>query len=270
MSQSYSITQITSTICELMELPYPQDADIDLIDSVMKVFSDKSIGMIEKFLFYAPDAIGKNMVKKFPDEFDRIRKLAPIELEMISVYPSKTPVCFASMLTGTLPEVHGIQSCNKPVPYQLSLFDSLALGRNPDVIVNVAVKDSSLDLIFRDRPIEYYSEEYDKQVNDRAAQLIENKDLDFIMVYNQEYDDSLHSTGIESPKSITAMKNHIQSFIKLVETCESNWSGFNRAYLFAPDHGAHDDPDTGLGTHGADIPDDMEIIHFWGIYKKRN
>ena len=114
----------------------------------------------------------------------------------------------------------------------------------------------------------YYSEEYDEQVNDRAIQLIKNKGLDFILVYNQEYDDSLHSTGIESPQSITAMKNHVQSFIKLFETCEVNWSGYNRAYLFAPDHGAHDDPDTGTGTHGEDIPEDMEIIHFWGIYKK--
>ncbi|MCK4666290.1 alkaline phosphatase family protein [Candidatus Dependentiae bacterium] len=270
MSLSYSITQITSTICELMDLPFPKDADIDFIDSVMKVFNDKNIDKIDKFLFYAPDAIGKSLVKKFPNEFDKIRKLASTEVEMISVYPTKTPVCFASMLTGTLPEVHGIQSYKKNVLYQLSLFDSLVLGCNPDNVVNVAVKDSTLDLIFRDRPMEYYSEKYDKQVNDRAIQLIENKDLDFILVYNQEYDDSLHSTGIESPQSIAAMKNHVQSFIKLVKVCETNWSGYNRAYLFAPDHGAHDDPETGKGTHGEKIPDDMEIVHFWGIYKKRD
>jgi hypothetical protein len=40
----------------------------------------------------------------------------------------------------------------------------------------------------------------------------------------------------------------------------------NRLVVFAPDHGAHLDPETGKGSHGLDIYEDMVIRSFWGIY----
>ena len=36
--------------------------------------------------------------------------------------------------------------------------------------------------------------------------------------------------------------------------------------MFCPDHGGHDSE--GRGTHGEDIPDDMEIVHFLGLFNQ--
>lgn len=56
----------------------------------------------------------------------------------------------------------------------------------------MAVKDCCIDLIFRGRVIYYYTEEYDSEVNARTLELIEKKDYDLIVAYNQEYDDVMH------------------------------------------------------------------------------
>ena len=62
----------------------------------------------------------------------------------------------------------------------------------------VAVADSSIDRIFRNRNIDYFSEIYDKQVTSRTIQLIKANVHDFIVAYHQEYDDALHRSTPES------------------------------------------------------------------------
>jgi len=267
MAKGYPLTYITSTVCKVMAINRPSSAEGRIIKEVEKVKKDLGLYKVDRFLFYSPDAIGRKQVLLFPEEFNKIRKITPVEVNMESVYPPKTPVCYATMLTGTLPEVHGIKVYEKKLVNTLSLFDSLVRYRMATQIASIAIEGSSMDVLFRNRYIQYFTEKYDKEVNDRAIELINNKQFEFIFVYNQEYDDTLHKSGITSTQSVNAMKNHIHSFLELVQECEKNWSEFNRAYLFAPDHGAHDFKNTGTGTHGDNIPDDMELIHFWGIYK---
>ena len=38
------------------------------------------------------------------------------------------------------------------------------------------------------------------------------------------------------------------------------------ALVVAPDHGAHFDEALGVGSHGLDIPEDMQVSHWYGIY----
>ncbi|MDD3626309.1 MAG: alkaline phosphatase family protein [bacterium] len=269
MKKGYPLTYVTSTACKVMAINRPSSADGRIIEEVINAKKSLDIYKVDKFLFYSPDAVGRKLILKYPDEFKKVRKFTPIEVKIQSVYPPKTPVCYATMLTGTLPEVHGIKVYEKKTINTLSLFDSLVRYRMGTQVASIAVKDSSMDILFRNRHIQYFTEIYDKEVNDRAIELIKNKQFEFIFVYNQEYDDSLHRTGITSPESINAMKNHINNFTTLVQQCEKSWKEFNRAYLFAPDHGAHDFKDTRTGTHGDNIPADMDLIHFWGIYKGR-
>jgi len=116
--------------------------------------------------------------------FVGVERVAPIEVEMKSVLPTYTPVCFSSMFTGAQPDVHGIRKYEKPVLSCDTIFDAFArAGKKPAI---VAVKNSSIDLVFRNRKIDYYSEEYDPQVEARALKLIETDNYDFILVYHQE------------------------------------------------------------------------------------
>jgi hypothetical protein len=133
-----------------------------------------------------------------------------------------------------------------------------------------AVAGSSVDLIFRDRRIDYYSEKYDQQVTDRVIKLLQSDNQYFILAYHQEYDDCLHRTTPESPASIRAMNRHIRSFGQLARAVRKYWAGYNSLIVFGPDHGAHIDVKTGKGTHGADIAADMEIVHFFGVREKKH
>ncbi|KQC14652.1 MAG: hypothetical protein APR63_05320 [Desulfuromonas sp. SDB] len=264
----YTIANLTPTVCSLMKLKEGLSDGKKYIEEVVDRAEQMKVTSVEKVLIYAPDALGVHLHNQYRSCFDRVKRIAPISVEVQSVYPSKTPVCFASMFTGVLPAIHGICSYEKPVVKIPTLFDS-AIDSGKKVTI-VAVADSSIDLIFRERKIDYFSEQYDPQVTDRTQDLLKNNGHDLILAYHQEYDDILHKTEPFSAEAIQAMENHIVSFETLAETFNDYWSGYDRLIIFAPDHGAHVDPSSGKGYHGLDIPEDMEVIHYYGIYKKNS
>ena len=167
------------------------------------------------------------------------------------------------MFTGLVPERHGITEYDKRVLTCETVFD--VLTRESGTCAIVAVRDSSIDRIFRNRNIEYFSEAYDRQVTDRTLELIEEDQHDLIVAYHQEYDDALHETGIRSEQALQALENHIAGFVEIACAVKSNWDRQSWMIAFAPDHGAHTYAADGTGTHGDDVPEDMEIDHFYGV-----
>jgi hypothetical protein len=249
-----------------MGIEFPARSASDVLASVVLAGQQKlGKGGVERFLVYAPDAVGLSLYRDRPDLFEPVLKWAPVEVKLRSVMPPKTPVCFASMFTGAPPQTHGITKYEKPVLSCDTLFDSLTrAGRR---VAIVAVKDSSIDMIFRGRPLDYFSESYDDIVTDRVLKLIQANRHEFILAYHQEYDDVLHETTPSGPEAMDALTSHIKSFDTLAGATKLHWKQHNRAVMFAPDHGAHVDPATGRGTHGEDIPEDMKVIHFFGFYR---
>ena len=205
-------------------------------------------------------------MNKYPEKFEPILNVAPIRISLRAVFPPKTPVCFASMFTGAEPEYHGITRYDRPVLNCDTLFDSLVKMEKKTAIVTVA--DSSIDIIFRGRDIEYYSERYDEDVTNRVLELLDKADYDFILAYHQEYDDALHATSPESGQALEALDRHISSFVEIAEKAGDAWNRYNRAFLFAPDHGAHFDRKKNCGDHSLDIDGDMNVEHFIGFAKK--
>jgi len=222
---------------------------------------------IHRCLVYAPDAIGLHLLHPMPHLFEEIRKAAPLEVHLRSMLPSKTPVCFASMFTGAPPEVHGIRQYERPVLRCDTLFDALLRTGRRAAIVSVA--GCSMDRIFRDRAIDYFSEDYDPEVTEAALALMEVDRHDLIVAYHQEYDDSLHETTPFSPRALRAVDHHVAAFWRLVDMAHTAWKRHNHAIVFAPDHGARLDPASGKGTHGGDTPEEMNVAHFWGFWPGR-
>ncbi|MBF0363765.1 MAG: alkaline phosphatase family protein [Oligoflexia bacterium] len=260
------ITSVTPTICELFQIPRPPQCKSREITEVVKI-KNKILNSktIQKALIYAPDAIGMDLHIKFPTEFNILQTNTHIQLELKSMIPAKTPVCFASMFTGTTPDNHGIKKYEKPVLKIDTLFDVLVQSQKKVAIV--AVKDSSIDKIFRERSIDYYSESYDNEVTQKALSLLDKDYYDFILIYHQEYDDQLHKTNPYSDQAFAAMKRHIHSFFTFKEKMNVVWKKYNRMILFAPDHGAHLDLEKGNGDHGLNIPEDMYIKHYYSFYE---
>jgi len=260
------ITSVTPTICRLMRVPLPELSTSEVIgevvDAARSVLGDSPV---ERCLVYAPDAIGEALFRDYSGEFEPIVRLAPLQVVLQSMFPPKTPVCFASMFTGALPEDHGIRQYEKPVLTCDTLFDTLLRAKKWVAIV--AVEGSSISLIFQQRALSYFIEQYDPQVNSRLLQILPDNDYDFFLVYNQEYDDALHRTTPRSDEALKAMRNHINSFEELAEAFLKRFKDHTRLVVFSPDHGGHVDQN-GKGNHGLDISEDMEVRSFWGIYNR--
>ena len=111
----YSIDSVTPTICSLVGVEPPRDSGASAIDAVLKA-ADRILrgGKVERTMIYAPDAIGERLYRDYTKLLEGVKKVAPIEVEMKSVLPTYTPVCFSSMFTGAQPDVHGIRKYEKP------------------------------------------------------------------------------------------------------------------------------------------------------------
>ncbi len=144
------ITAVTPTICKLVGIPPPELSTREVIQSVVDAARELIGGRpVEKCLVYAPDAIGEALVRDYAEDFRPVIELAPLRVSLRSVFPPKTPVCFASMFTGALPEAHGIRRYEKPVLSCDTLFDAfLRAGKR---VAIVAVEESSISRIFLNR-----------------------------------------------------------------------------------------------------------------------
>jgi len=252
-----SLTKFASTLARIIGVEQPQCADSPIDD-----FNEIINNSIDRVMIYNPDAIGMWLYQKYYTDFLTVLKHAPLCVPFQAVMPSKTPVCFATMYTGVLPAVHGIQSYTKPVVKTDSLFDSLI--RAGKKVALVVVEASSMSKIFAEKDMDYYIMDYDKQVKEKALELIKANEYDFISIYTQEYDDVMHKTGPESSESLQALRNQIEIFDELAGAIETYWEKHRSLITFSPDHGVHLVND-GTGTHGTDMPEDLNILHFFGV-----
>ena len=198
--------------------------------------------------------------------FGGVERLAPTSILLRSMVPPKTPVCFASMFTGALPEAHGIMEYEKPVLKCDTVFDSII--RAGKRVAIASVDGSSIAKIFLERDIDYLIETNDSKVNDSAKEVIKRNAYDLVLVYNQDYGDAIHGGPPRSREALTAFRRHLNDFEELTKAFLESSRGLNRLVVFSPDHGVHLDEATGTGGHGLDIPEDMEVRSFWGLYKK--
>lgn len=255
-----SIATVTPTVCELFGIPAPS---ISSEKSLVRAIHGFDGTPIERCLIYCPDALGDHLWERFPEHRQRITACCPDRFSVSAAFPPKTPVCFASVFTGAPPEVHGIRRYERPVLTCDTLFD--ALVRSGRRVAIVAVRDSSIDLIFRNRPLDYFSEADDQQATERALGVLAADQHDLIVVYHQEYDDQLHATEPFSSECVQAMERHVDTVETLARAVAALWSSRPRAMVIAPDHGAHLDSETGRGDHGLDIPSDMSVSHWYGV-----
>ena len=260
-----SIATLAPTVSALFGVPAPAVSQEKPLRSVLEYAAVQlGGGGVSRCLIYCPDALGNHLWSQFTEHRARITRCCPHRVSVSAMLPPKTPVCFASAFTGASPEIHGIRRYERPVLACDTLFDAFArAGRR---VAIVAVRDSSIDLIFRNRSVDYFSEEYDGEVSTRALSVIAADAHDVVVVYHQEYDDELHRTQPFSPDAIRALQNHVASVEMLAQAVRSSWSGHASAMVVAPDHGAHVDPDTGRGDHGLDIVEDVSVSHWYGVF----
>lgn len=250
-----SIDRVASTVLSLLGC----NSLSDMAPSINEVVQYKGC---DRVFMYNPDAIAEWIYEAYRESFAPIVDEATCNIEMLSVYPPKTPVCFASMYSGLQPKKHGILSYTKPVLKCTTVFD--LLPKNGKKCAIVSTQDDSISMIFLNRNIDYYIYKTKEECNNKAIELIGEDKYDLIVLYNGNYDWAMHRFSPEGKPSIKALKENIETYCLLREEIKTHWKGHKTALAFAPDHGCHRLYKI-LGTHGERSAKDMNIRHFWTI-----
>lgn len=259
--ERYSLINITKSLCNAMTMPAPKFA-INGIKQLDDFVTQKTNGKgVDKIVIFNPDAIGEWVAIKYKDLLKDVWN-SELCVQMSSVIPPKTPVCFGSIYTGAMPAQHGINHYEKKKIKIDSFFDALTRAGKKACIVTVV--NQSMDILFRGRDIEYYPLKNDKEVVEKAVEIINSNQYDVICIYNQEYDDMMHRSHPKSLLSKRALKHYNQSYLTIKNAIAKAYVGQKTLYATITDHGVHREWYL-LGSHGKDIEKDMNILHFYDV-----
>ena len=219
---------------------------------------------VDRIFMYNPDAIGEWVYKQYASLMKDAKNNSDLEVPLCGVMPSVTPVSFGTLYTGAQPAVHGITYYHKPVIKIDTFFD--ALLRAGKKVAIIATPSSSIANIFLERDLDYCICSSVAECNEKAIELILKDEHDVIICYNGNYDSAMHANGTESYQALAELRANAQMFAALSNLIEQTWTEHNTLVGFAMDHGCHDTT-SGTGTHGSDLPSDLNITHLYKIYK---
>ena len=243
------------------EAAEPNPALVEYIDATL------GRGGVDRVFMYNPDAIAEWIYRKYPRLTREVTRRCDIELPLATVMPSVTPVCFGTMYTGAQPAVHGITKYEKPVITIDTLFD--ALLRAGKKVALITYGQCSLGKIFLERDLDYYhfDEGGIEAVNAKAVEVILRDEHDFIVIYNGNYDSVMHKNGPESARSLAELRVNDHMFAVIANLIKTHWKQHHTLLGFAMDHGCHE-IDGECGSHGLDMPEDLNIVHLYKGYRK--
>ncbi len=258
---SVSLTGLAATLADALGIERPAQANAP-INSLAKLAE----GGVDRVFMYNPDAVALWLYQKYTALFDDVVKHTQLALPLQSVMPSVTPVCFGTMYTGAFPDVHGIRRYEKPVIKIDTLFDAvLRAGKKCAIVCD---NECSMGKIFLERDMDYFYMDSLEEGRAKVMQMIEEDKYDLICVYDGSYDSTMHKNGTEAEVSIEALKANIADFDAFANAIEEKWTNHDTLIGFAMDHGCHD-IDGGCGSHGLDMPEDLNIMHFYGRINRK-
>ena len=266
---SDSLDTICGALAYAMGIEPPRlaaEKNAELANYIDKVFDGEKA---DRVVMYNPDAIAQWVYQKYPEYMKNAIEKTDKEIYLSCVMPSVTPVCFGTMYTGVQPCVHGIQKYEKPVITIDTLFD--ALVRAGKKVALITYEKCSLSRIFLERDIDYYHFEEGEieDVNAKAMEVILRDEHDFIVIYNGNYDAVMHKNGPESARSLAELRANDHTFGVIADLIKTHWKQHNTLLGFAMDHGCHE-IDGGCGSHGLDMPEDINIVHLYKGYSNKN
>ncbi len=264
---AYGITQLAAAFTEALGVPRPERADepaAPLARLIREGLDGRPAG---RAVIFNPDAIALWLFQKYTPDFAEVLAHTQLALPLRTVMPSVTPVCFGSMYTGAPPQVHGIQKYEKPVIRTDTVFDALIRAGKRCAIVSV--EGASMSRIFLERDMDYFvNYASDEEATQKGLELIASDRYDFISIYNSFYDHTMHATQVEAPEALDHLRRNCRNFGLIAEAAARYYAAYDTLIGFAPDHGAHDN-ELGRGSHGTDLPEDLNIMHFYGVRRGR-
>jgi len=255
-----SLDTLCAALCGAMGVPAPKTAAQpcpQLAEYIEKSFDG---ARADRIFMYNPDAVAQWICEKYPNLICEVTERTDLQIPFCTVMPSVTPVCFGTMYTGAQPKVHGIMAYEKPVIKIETIFDAFIAAGKKCAIVSTC-KDS-ISCIFLEREMDYYIYPNLDEVNAKAAELIIRDEYDLIVVYNGSYDTKMHKFGPEGLEALSELRANSRTFATFDSLIKTHWKKHNSLIGFAMDHGCHY-IDGDCGSHGLDMPEDLNIVHFY-------
>ena len=261
-TKTLSLGMVAATVCALADVAAPKGAMAAsqvLLDYAEGVFNGKKA---DRIFMYNPDAIGAWLYAKYPNLLKSTVACTDVALPLCSEQPTVTPVNFASMYTGLTPKEHGIQKYERPVLTCETIFDTfLKAGKR---VAIVSANTCTFAKIFAERELDYYPCSTIEELHAVVARLIIEDKHDLIAIHAWNYDSVMHKFGPESPEALGELRLNDSAYGSFDTLIREYWKDHNVFMGFAMDHGCHE-IDAG-GSHGLDMPEDTEIIHFYKAY----
>lgn len=203
----------------------------------------------EKVVVIVVDGMRKERFEEANTPFlDKLRKNGTEYVQMETVYPARTVVCFSSMFTGTYPFEHGIKS-NMVWKLGLkveSIFDSLRkVGKKGRLLGIAHLVDSMGDDVDTVTAV-MHKDEADRNIIERAKQIMKEKDPDLFVIQLIGTDQIGHSRGVLYDEYIEKIEEADKLIEEYVQWLEMNGKMNDTTLIICADHGQAD----GIGGHG--------------------
>ncbi|PFG05477.1 sulfatase-like protein [Bacillus sp. es.034] len=179
---------------------------------------------------------------------DRLMEQGTEYLNMETVYPARTVVCFSSMFTGTYPKEHGMKS---NMVWKLgikveSIFDSLRKVGKKGKMLGIAHLVDSFGKDVETVTAVMHKDKADRNIINKAKVIMEEQDPDLFIVQLIGTDQIGHSRGVLYDEYIEKIEEADRLIREYVEWLETEGKMENTTLMICADHGQAD----GIGGHG--------------------
>ena len=206
-------------------------------------------GLSDKVIVIVIDGMRKERFYEANTPFlDELKENGTEYLNMETVYPARTVVCFSSMFTGTYPFEHGITS---NMVWRLgikteSIFDSLRKVGKRGRLLGIAHLVDSMGSDVETVTAVMHKDKADPNMLARARKIMKEQDPDLFIVQMIGTDQVGHSRGVLYDDYIEKIEEADALIKDFVEWLDREGKMENTTLMICADHGQAD----GIGGHG--------------------
>lgn len=206
-------------------------------------------GLSDKVIVIVIDGMRKERFYEANTPFlDQLKENGTEYLNMETVYPARTVVCFSSMFTGTYPFEHGIKS---NMVYKLgvnteTIFDSLRKVGKRGRLLGIAHLVDAMGSDVETVTAVMHKDKADTNMLARARKIMDEQDPDLFIVQMIGTDQVGHSRGVLYDDYIEKIEEADALIQEFVQWLENEGKMKNTTLVVCADHGQAD----GIGGHG--------------------
>lgn len=206
-------------------------------------------GLSDKVVVIVIDGMRKERFYEANTPFlDQLKEGGTEYLNMETVYPARTVVCFSSMFTGTYPFEHGIKS---NMVWRLgikteSIFDSLRKIGKKGRLLGIAHLVDSMGSDVETVTAVMHKDKADPHMLAKARKIMKEQDPDLFVVQLIGTDQVGHSRGVLYDDYIEKIEEADSLIKDFVQWLEQEGKMENTTLMICADHGQAD----GIGGHG--------------------